>query len=408
MAVFSQMQHRYLVPLRERENCPERWVVRAGGKALCEAEICGDFIEDVIKSRLEGIRTEVFHHLGDQVDFISTLAEGATNPHAVYRIGVDKVVVKGYREVKSWNPEPLFLKHLSGRGPAPRIYAAYSYGETPLGIFVEFVEGYDPGASIYAAALSRAKGEEYSVPSSAEAVAKALGEFHSLMLDCKDPWCAPSSAGRESIESWIKRIRFYLGIIAAHGVSVASLEKLVDRSLKELKSFEGSTVLRTHQDFHFSQTLVTRENRVVIVDFEGEPARPEWASKDLEPAVRDLATLTRALSYIAFLSIAEVFEGDTSKALQALKRGEAAARRVSEWSAAVTELLAKAYVAGAPRRALPAYSTEEVLRLTLPWFVERALYETMYELEYRREMVEVAINTLEQGLPLRLLLAEHT
>lgn len=399
LAVFSHVGQEYFVPLARREGCSEKWLTRIGGDYLCEAEFCESFVENVLLRRMSALNIKIFAELNGPVRFLKPLAEEATNPHALFEAGGKTVVVKGYRVRRGWNPEPLFLSYLSGTGLAPRIYAAYGFENSPLGIVVDFIEGKDPGSPVFQAALSCAKGHECSLPEEGELVAATLAEFHSHMLECREGWCAPSVSSRESVAKWLERVRFYLSAIRSKGVSDANLEELAIACTRDMDDFEGQTVLRVHQDFHFSQTLVTRDRRVIIVDFEGEPARPAWAAVELEPGIRDLATLLRALSYISFFSLAQAHGKDPSRVFRELEEMSGAVRRVKEWGAEAAEKLAKSYARRAPKKVLPTSSSEEALKLARPWFIERALYEIMYELEYRQGMVGIAKGTLELDLP---------
>jgi len=400
VAVFTLGGETYAVPLVEDPLCPEGKGAHAGCKQVCEAEFSGLFIEELLSGRCPGLSLDTLSELRGPAEFLKVLGEGATNPHALFRLSGDKVVIKGYRLLRGWNPEPSFLRYLSGKGVSPRLYAVYHLGDRPLGVLMEFVEGVDPGSIVYSDALSYIRGE--GAGDSREVLdltSRTLVEFHKLMMDCRESWCAPGTVTVGDVEKWVGRMRFYLSNLPLEPGVAERLGKMVEHSREKLEAFVGYFKLRTHQDFHFSQTLLSKNGGLVIVDFEGEPARPSWCASELEPGLRDLATLLRAVSYISFFALREATGWSLEEAAAALPRREKPVQRAAEWGLEAAEALAKSYLRSAPRSVCPSTSADDVLELLAPWFLERALYEAYYEREYRPQLMQVALTTLLEGLP---------
>src|SRR4029078_4795586 len=60
----------------------------------------------------------------------------------------------------------------------------------------------------------------------------------------------------------------------------------------------GGRVIRTHGDYHLGQTMLS-DRGWVILDFEGEPARPLPERRGKRAPMRDVAGMLRSFSYAA-------------------------------------------------------------------------------------------------------------
>src|SRR5207247_6720597 len=71
--------------------------------------------------------------------------------------------------------------------------------------------------------------------------------------------------------------------------------------------------IRTHGDYHLGQVLYTG-NDFVIIDFEGEPARPLSERRIKRSALRDVAGMLRSFHYAPYAVVYGQSEGSVIRA----------------------------------------------------------------------------------------------
>jgi len=169
--------------------------------------------------------------------------------------------------------------------------------------------------------------------------------------------------------------------------------QLLDRSGLLLQQFDGIKMLgeagrriRTHGDFHLGQILVT-EGDVVIIDFEGEPARPLAERRAKSSPLRDVAGMVRSFGYASAIGLGAA----TQRRPEDLERFRPWASFWETWVSAAFIRAYTAVVTGA--RLLPAdeNATQALLR---GFILDKALYELGYELNNRPEWVHVPLEGL--------------
>jgi maltose alpha-D-glucosyltransferase/alpha-amylase len=158
------------------------------------------------------------------------------------------------------------------------------------------------------------------------------------------------------------------------------------------------TRIRCHGDYHLGQILYTGKD-FVIIDFEGEPARPLSERRIKRSALRDVAGLLRSFHYAAYSAL---FAREPSGAVRP-QDTEALEPWSRLWYMSVSAAFLRAYLATASRgRFLPSARKELEIMLDA-YLLEKAIYELGYELNNRPDWVRIPL----QGI-LDLLALEPT
>ena len=159
-------------------------------------------------------------------------------------------------------------------------------------------------------------------------------------------------------------------VLGMEGEFMGRLRALLQRPIT-------ATRIRTHGDYHLGQVLWTGGD-FVIIDFEGEPARPLAERRLKRWPLRDVAGMLRSFDYAVHTS------------LRPRHRGDPALGRT--WLREVTgAYLAAYYETAGSASFLPADETGRKVLLDA-FLLEKALYEVRYELNNRPTWV---------GIPLR-------
>ena len=144
--------------------------------------------------------------------------------------------------------------------------------------------------------------------------------------------------------------------------------------------------IREHGDYHLGQVLYTG-NDFVIIDFEGEPARPLSERRIKRVALRDVGSMLRSYDYAAEVARIEL----AGRGL--VERESEAFAELAAWAAFWQRWVGAAFLRGYRDAAKPpfAMTPEETAQLLPAFLLEKALYEVAYELGSRPELVDVPL-----------------
>jgi maltose alpha-D-glucosyltransferase/alpha-amylase len=143
--------------------------------------------------------------------------------------------------------------------------------------------------------------------------------------------------------------------------------------------------IRHHGDYHLGQVLLAR-NDFVIIDFEGEPARPLAERRKKHSPLRDVAGMVRSFDYARHAALARL----STAAARARADLESAGRG---WQAEAERAFLDAYAEAAGGAGLFA-SLDEARGLLELFIAEKALYELRYELAHRPDWVRIPLGGL--------------
>jgi maltokinase len=298
----------------------------------------------------------------------------------------DETVLKVFRKLEPGiNPELELLQFLTRQGfanIAPLLgwyeYDGRSFAAT-LGVAQRFFPDATGGWEL---ALDQLATDSEGLLEELGGLGRLTAELHNaLASDANDPAFSPEEPSAESlslltatIDEDIERIFVRLpddervAAIAGRGQDVR--ERIAARTQVGL----GGRLIRTHGDFHLGQTLHRGGGaNWLIIDFEGEPARPLFERRQKRSPLRDVASMLRSFAYVT--SALEILRGQSAPA-----DFEDRARRT----------FLEHYFSSIDPALLPPGETA-VINLLSIFELEKAIYELQYELDNRPDWLPIPV-----------------
>ncbi|MGA8090624.1 MAG: maltose alpha-D-glucosyltransferase [Terracidiphilus sp.] len=180
------------------------------------------------------------------------------------------------------------------------------------------------------------------------------------------------------------------------GLLLSKRLELFDRSRSIVNLAAAGQRIRIHGDYHLGQTLrtgtahgATGNGDFILLDFEGEPARPLSQRRRKQSPLKDVAGMLRSFSYVAFAGLNE-YELNTARSTQT-----SATTSLGTWSQAWQRLASaeflQAYHETIQRKPELLSSPSETQTLLEAFVLEKALYELQYELNNRLTWVHIPL-----------------
>jgi maltokinase len=296
----------------------------------------------------------------------------------------EALILKAFRRVEPGvNPELELLRFLSERDfphIAP-IAGWFQYNgrlmDATLGVLQEYLAGATDGWDLALDALAR---DPEAFLAEVNALGVVTGEMHSALgSEAGDPAFAPEEPSGEAISILTATIDEEIERIFVELPEDEALDPIrgrgqdVQERLQALASVgAGGRMIRTHGDYHLGQTMLA-DRGWVILDFEGEPARPMSQRRLKRSPLRDVAGMLRSFSYAA--------------AGSGILRG---APPPEDWEDRARATFLDGYFETVDAALLPP--GDEATRKLLSIFeLEKAVYELRYELNNRPDWVAIPV-----------------
>ncbi len=247
---------------------------------------------------------------------------------------------------------------------------------------------------------------------SVQLLGQRTAELHlALASDATDPLFAPepfSAHYQRSIYQTMRSVaaqafpllRRHLPTLAppvrALAQRVLELEGAVEKRFQSVLGRKITAMrIRHHGDYHLGQVLYTGKD-FVIIDFEGEPARPLSERRIKRSPLRDVAGMLRSFHYAVYtVLLAQEAQGTVAPQPE-IQTSRASWAQL--WHLWVSARFLKSYRDAASRALFLPRSSEELQVLLDAYILEKAVYELSYELNNRPEWVRIPLSGILQLL----------
>jgi len=407
LLAVAVVETRFQTGTHELYNVPVGLRRGKGGFASVDGWSAFDALEDdeLVRGVVEMIRAQErvehdhgtleFSTVGGLVEDLGELgavrAMGSEQSNSSVVLG-EQLVLKVYRRLEAGvNPELELLRFLTQRG-FPSIASLEGWAAhvgQPLDATLAILQHYVPvrtdGWTLALADL--AAGSDDGFVPLVRRLGEVTGAMHSVLAsESSDPAFLTEEPSAEALALIVARIDEEIEQVFSSLPDDPLLEPIAGRGdeLRDRLQAIGQSgplgrLIRHHGDYHLGQVLWTERDDWVVLDFEGEPARPLTERRHKRSPLRDVAGMLRSFSYAASAS--------------SLEHG---IDPPVGWEGQVRSEFLAGYLAEVDPAIVPSSGTLE-RRLVL-FELEKALYELRYELGHRPDWVRVPVAGIVQLL----------
>jgi maltose alpha-D-glucosyltransferase/alpha-amylase len=171
-------------------------------------------------------------------------------------------------------------------------------------------------------------------------------------------------------------------VLGAENEILAREKRLLDRRTNAAK-------IRIHGDYHLGQLVYTGKD-FVILDFEGEPARPLSDRKMKRSALRDVAGMMRSFQYAAYAALWQ----------PAMRKEDVPflERWADFWYRQTSSLFLQSYLNTTAAAIFIPKNSDDLQIMLEAYLLDKAVYEIGYELNNRPSWVLIPIRGIKQIL----------
>ncbi|MDQ1902269.1 putative maltokinase [Paracoccus sp. WLY502] len=318
----------------------------------------------------------------------------------------DRIILKLYRRLREGEQPDVevakFLTEVAGFDHTPRFLGQVVHGSTTLAAAFAFVANQgDAWSGIVDALQQEASAGEaqsgtavFDFPLSLGSIlGRRTAELHkALATETEDPAFATKDLTSDQLGKWAEDARAEAEALIARLEQaqlpdtvaplvqslLAQRQALLSRLRAVADLAPGCKLSRIHGDYHLGQVLLAQDD-VVIIDFEGEPARTLAERREKSSPLRDVAGMLRSFDYAAMTVIArhDNVEGGRD--------------RIETWRQSVMRDFLDAYrrhSEGAANLPSDEGSRETLLDFFL---LHKAIYEAGYELSNRPAWIGIPL-----------------
>lgn len=307
---------------------------------------------------------------------------GGPQSNTSLRVGDDVLLKVLRRPERGVSIEREMGTHLAAHGytNTPRLLGALAREDMTLALAFQYIESSGDGWSRALALLET--GAADTLVSDAQLLGRRIGELHAALgAKTSDAAFRPTPIESADLHAWAAALRREVDdtIALARDVApsvVAALTAarggLLARADAVRRAAPSGMKTRIHGDLHLGQVLV-RDGDFLVLDFEGEPARPKEERRARSTPLRDVAGMVRSFAYAAAESSRRGVDVPSGLAARASAAFIDAHRR----TLADTSLLPPTSAAFA---ALLSHCE-----------LQKALYEVRYEIAHRPSWVAIPL-----------------
>jgi len=296
----------------------------------------------------------------------------------------ERLVLKAFRKLEPGvNPELELLRFLTAHA-FPHIAPLrgwYEYDGHTLSSTLGVAQAYLPDAvGGWELALREIVSDADGFLDRLSSLGEVTAAMHNVLAsDAGDPAFSPQEPSQEAlslltatVDEDIERIFVRLPEDERVAPITGRGQDVRERLAARAQIGVGGRVIRTHGDYHLGQTLSTPRGWVII-DFEGEPARPLPERRQKRSPLRDVASMLRSFAYVT--SAVQILEGRPAP---------------PGFEQRARERFLERYLATIDPTLLPG-GEAAINNLLSIYELEKAIYELQYELNNRPDWAAIPV-----------------